>query len=106
MNTKIDYKHYASIRDSLGLKDSQVADASGISRSSFSDWKHGKSTPKIDKIQKITSYLGIPFSELAGIEETQELPSYKDELLDMILKLSPEQRKLVTQLVKSLLQIS
>lgn len=106
MNTIIDYSRYASIRDSLGFKDSQVADATRISRASFSDWKHGKTTPKIDKLQKIAAYLGVSFFELTGIEEAQELPSYKDELLELILKLSPEQRKLVTQLVKSLLQTS
>lgn len=100
------YNRYATIRDSLGLRDSQVADATGISRTSFSDWKRGKVNPKIDKLQRIAAYLGVSVSKLAEIEDIETLPSYKNELLELILKLNPEQRKLIIQLVKSLLQTS
>lgn len=103
MNT---YEHYAAIRDSLGLRDSQVSDATGISRSSFSDWKYGKSTPKIDKLQKIAVYLGVSVSQITENENDGTLPSYQNELLELILKLNPQQRRLITQLVKGLLHNS
>lgn len=56
------YKKYCELRDSLKLKDSDVAKASGIAKSTFSDWKSGRSTPKPDKVQKIADALGVPTS--------------------------------------------
>ena len=44
------YSKYCDLRDSNGLRDSQVASATGIPRSTFSDWKSGRSAPKIDKL--------------------------------------------------------
>ena len=37
-----------------------IAKATGISQSTLRDWKIGRSTPKIDKIQKIADYFGVP----------------------------------------------
>lgn len=53
------YERYCQVRDSLGYKDSDVAKATGMTRSTFTDWKNGRSKPKIDKIQRIASFLGI-----------------------------------------------
>jgi transcriptional regulator with XRE-family HTH domain len=40
----------------------RVAKDIGISTSTFSDWKSGRSIPKIDKLQKIANYFGVPIS--------------------------------------------
>lgn len=56
----MEYVKYAEIRDLKGLKDNQVANISGICRSTFSDWKAGRSTPKVDKLDKIALALGYP----------------------------------------------
>ena len=31
-----------------------------IAKSTFSDWKHGKSKPKADKLQILAEYFGVP----------------------------------------------
>ena len=41
------------------LRASEVADSIGISRSAISDWKKGRYTPKIDKLQKIANFFGV-----------------------------------------------
>ena len=46
------YERYCRIRDSKGFKDADVAKATGIYKSTFSDWKYGRSVPKIDKLQQ------------------------------------------------------
>lgn len=51
------YTRYAEIRDAKGMKDFDVAKATGIPSSTFSDWKSGKSKPKIEKIIKIAKVL-------------------------------------------------
>lgn len=37
----------------------QVAKSTKISTSTLSDWKNGRSTPKLDKLQKIADHFGI-----------------------------------------------
>ena len=53
------YKIYAELRDLKGVSDYQVAKATGINRSMFSDWKSGRSTPKRKRKKKIAEYFGV-----------------------------------------------
>lgn len=38
----------------------RVAIETKISPSTFTDWKSGRSNPKLDKLQKIADYFGVP----------------------------------------------
>ena len=58
------YAKYAELRDAKGANDAQVADATGIARSTFTDWKSGRSTPKVEKLMKIADFFGITLDEL------------------------------------------
>lgn len=58
------YERYCQMRDKKGLKDADVAKATGIYKSTFSDWKYGRSVPKIEKLQKIADYLGVTVNAL------------------------------------------
>ena len=53
------YEVYAELRDRRGLRDSDVSKATGVARSTFTDWKSGRSSPKGDKLQKIADYFGV-----------------------------------------------
>ena len=53
------YDNYSKIRDSKGLNDSKVAQLSGVSKSTISEWKKGKIQPKVDKIERISKILGV-----------------------------------------------
>lgn len=64
------YFRYCKLRDKKGVTDYQVAKSIGIKQTVFSDWKTGKSTPKLDKLQKIAHYFGVTTSYLIG--ETEE----------------------------------
>ena len=65
------YEVYCKLRDQQGLKDADVARETGITKSTFSDWKNGRSTPKQDKLQKIADYFGVSVDFLiTGKEET------------------------------------
>ena len=54
------YEKYVAARDAKGMNDNQVSTATGIGRSTFSDWKAGRSTPKLDKLVKIATVLDKP----------------------------------------------
>lgn len=58
------YKKYAELRDKFGVTDYEVAQRTGVSTSTLSNWKAGRYTPKVDKIQKIAFYFGVGVEEL------------------------------------------
>ena len=69
------YEIHCKLRDSKGVKDSDVVKATGITKSTFSDWKSGRSKPKNDKLQKIADYFGVTIDYLmTGIEDKKESP--------------------------------
>lgn len=57
------YTKYEELRKSKGVRDTDVCRETGIPQCTFSDWKKGKSAPKIDKIIKICDYFGITVDE-------------------------------------------
>lgn len=54
------YQKYAKLRDAKGVTDAQVARETGILSTTLSEWKHGKYTPKADKLLKLANYFGVP----------------------------------------------
>lgn len=70
LEATIMYEKYCNIRDKKGLKDADVAKATGISASTFSDWKSGRSQPKQEKLKKIASALGVSLDYLTGQDDT------------------------------------
>lgn len=63
------YATYAKMRDERNLKDADVAKATGIFPSVFTDWKNGKSAPKIDKIIKIADLFQVSLDDFVRKEE-------------------------------------
>lgn len=53
------YEIYCELRDARGMKDADVARETGITKSTFSDWKNGRSNPKDAKLQKIADLFGV-----------------------------------------------
>lgn len=64
------YKIYCKLRDERNLKDADVVRETKITKSTFSDWKSGRSNPKQDKLQKIADYFGVTLDYLmTGVEK-------------------------------------
>lgn len=63
------YDKYVELRDKAGVTDYRVAMDTGITKSTFTDWKSGRSTPKFDKLLILAKYFGVPveyFAEQSG----------------------------------------
>lgn len=58
------YEKFKKLIDEKGLTSYRVSKDTGISQVTFCYWKSGRSTPKLDKLQKIASYLGVKLEEL------------------------------------------
>lgn len=63
------YEVYAKLRDAKGLTDYAVGKATGIASSSMSDWKAGRSNPKVDKLFRIARLLGVTIEDLMTEED-------------------------------------
>lgn len=67
------YRTYCKLRDERKVKDADVVRETGITKSTFSDWKSGRSNPKQDKLQKIADYFGVTVDYLmTGNEEAKD----------------------------------
>ena len=53
------YEKYVELRDSRGISDYRVSKDTGITKSTFSDWKNGRSSPKIEKLKILADYFGV-----------------------------------------------
>ena len=72
------YKIFEALLAERGVTAYQVAKATGISTGSLSDWKNGRSSPKVEKLKKIADYFGVSVDYLLGNEEK---PAVKSDAL-------------------------
>ena len=94
-----------------------IAQIAGVSQGTVSDWLTGKKYPRMDKIQKIVDYFGLPVTALVndgkGVSyylnpETARLAQEAANdpetrlLLDAKRDLSPEDMQYVISLIKHL----
>lgn len=64
------YKKYEELLLKHNKTSYQVSKDTGIAQSTLADWKAGKSQPKVDKLQKLADYFGVPLSYF--LEDTKE----------------------------------
>lgn len=58
------YEKYVQLKTEKGVTDYRVSVETGIPASTFTDWKTGRSKPKIDKLQILANYFGVPLENL------------------------------------------
>ena len=64
------YERIAKLMEEKGLTAYRVAQDTGISQVSFSDWKSGRSKPSIDSLLILSKYFGVTLEELIGEDKT------------------------------------
>lgn len=63
------YKKFKQLLEERNITAYRVWKDTGIPQSTLSDWKSGRSTPKVDKLIKIANYFEVPLEELLKEEE-------------------------------------
>lgn len=94
------------------LSQKQLCDKLGLSKSSFSEWKSGKTTSYMQRLPEIASILGVPISQLVSSDkENTGLPSGKNErqaridiAIDLFGRLTPQQQELVIAQIRGIHQ--
>lgn len=86
-----------------GKKQVEVARAIDVSTGTISDWKKGRSYPRMDKIQLMADFFGIKKSDLVeDVNITKETISNKEqEVIDLFHKVPEEKREFVLSLIRA-----
>ena len=62
----MEYSIFERLLQEKGATVYQVSKATRIAASTFTDWKNGRSTPKVDKLARIAEYFSLTLDELMG----------------------------------------
>lgn len=74
------YDNVAELLKKNGLRIADVARATGVPYSTFTDWKAGRYVPKYDKLQKIADFFGVSVDYLLSENpDTADAPVQKNE---------------------------
>lgn len=110
----ITYEKYAILRSEKNMKDTDVAREAHIQQSVLSDWKNGKSVPKMDKMIKIADALGMDYFDFVGPvgkfsslnpNRPQPKPTereiFNDRLIQLYHNATPDAQKSVMTLLEN-----
>jgi len=105
------YNRYEQIRKERGLSNYQVAKKMKIGTAMFTHWKHGKYSPKIEKMQQIANILGVSVDYLMGNTEIREVSfDYENEPLlraaSRLAKTNDMAKQLLDRRIKEQINIS
>ena len=110
------YKYFKQLLDSRQLRTADVAKATGLPKSMFSEWKNGRSNPKVDKLMLIADYVGVSLDylvrgRLPGIREDDVIANTisclmergeVNRLMDLAMHSSDDDVKVASLVLKAL----
>lgn len=65
------YEIFSKLLQDFGVTAYKVSKETGISQTTFSNWKSGRSVPKTDALQKIADYFGVSLDYLTTGKEKE-----------------------------------
>lgn len=92
-----------NFRTFRGIKQQQLADALGKSKSVISNWERGENSPDVESCEKICRILKVTPNELFGWEENKEyaehlkiIQAYYDRIHDLKSEIDSITNKLIS----------
>ena len=110
------YDKYAQICKKRGISMSAAALEAGLSKSLVTKWKVNKvEVPSPDVLKKLSTYFGMPVSELLGEEKEEEtkkeqstefdgLPEKRKALMQFAMGVPEDKAEMILRVMKSILQ--
>lgn len=87
------YEHLQELMNSKGMRIADLARATGISYSTFTDWKAGRCVPKYEKTKKIADYFGVSVDYLLS-EKSGTSPDAVQKTAQPVWYTDPDAAKL------------
>lgn len=80
------WERFEELMKAKRLRIADVARETGISYSTFTDWKAGRYTPKADKIQKLADFFDVSYEYIMGTTNKKKDNIHQSTLKDNIMK--------------------
>ena len=90
-------------RIAAGMDQAALAAQLGYTKTAVGNWELGLTRPDIDNVPRLCKILGIPVTELLGMEQETALPAEDRRILDAYHQLGKFDRNTVWQLMDRLL---
>jgi DNA-binding XRE family transcriptional regulator len=90
------------LRQQRNMTQSELAEAIGVRQESINRMEKGKYNPSFEVLQNMCSIFGITLSEFFATQSNQ-LPPDMLQLLETAKRLTPEERRKLTDLIQTLL---
>ncbi len=97
------YEKFQALMDERGMTPYRVSKETGISQSTLSDWKNGRITPKMDKIETLAKFFNVSMDYFVLGDFNDKLtPEQKeqDEIMTMISKIKPDKYAEIKRFLK------
>ena len=107
-------KMIQAFRKRIGLSQYQLAEMLDVSQATIASWEIGTRNPPLDKIIAMAQLFGCTTDQLLCFEPNANagqpqligrLSSEENELIDLLYGLSPQLRRVLFALAKTLLQV-
>lgn len=97
------YEKYEELCKLTGKSSYEVAKSTGINSATFTNWKKGKYTPKIETLRTIADFFSVPVTYFTGNEEDEKyiIPDYDPRIhniIDKFGKMTEQQKDIVINL--------
>ena len=77
------YEKFQELLDKYGKTAAQVSKETGVASSTLSEWKKGKYTPKLDKLQKIADFFNVPIDYFSTTETKISMNDHPERPKDL-----------------------
>ncbi len=100
------YEIFDELRKAKGVSISEVARCIGISPSTLTDWRAGRYTPKMDKLEKLAAYFDVSVRYLqTGSDDDGFISQKESHLLDLFRKLNAEAQEKIIEYASMLVRL-
>lgn len=100
-NREVMGKNLKNLMDKKGVTAADVCRALDFKANTFSDWLHGKSYPRIDKIEAMANYFGVSKSALVedGSYDIDYISSDEKILIECFRKSDADTQSVIKRLL-------
>lgn len=92
----VNYERLQALMDSRNMKKAAFAQAIGISQGNLNDWRNGRSSPSLEKLERIADYFEVSTDYLLGRDDRYPTPTEDAcEMLRIFSSLDREGRTVV-----------
>ena len=105
INQEVFTRNFNRYLSRSGKKQVEVAYAVGVSTGTITDWKKGRSYPRMDKVQLLADFFGIKKSDLVeDVNVEKETVSNKEQqVLDLFHRIPDGSKELAIKMLQTLI---